>query len=258
MPAGISSSLARLRVLRGTDPAANTEISEVVPDGVQWVLRSLAVDLVQGLTQTPLPVLRILTPADAADEVQSITLGATPSGGSLKLTAVSPGWPYTGDQETAAISGVGNLSAAEIQSALRALDGLDAVTVTGSDGGPFEVTFVGAKASGRAWPLLTVTANTLTPATTVTVAETTPGKTGGALYESPGSSAAQAVSTTCRYTWGEDLSLSGQIGSGSGVRSFAPLPEIVLNPGDRIQTTTVGKGANTDYGAPLLTVVEYG
>lgn len=74
-----------------------------------------------------------------------------------------------------------------------------------------------------------------------------------------GSSAVQAVSTTCRYTWGPDLPLSAQIGATTNVRSSAPLPSgIYLPAGFKIKTATLGIGANSDYGAPSYLVIEYG
>lgn len=79
------------------------------------------------------------------------------------------------------------------------------------------------------------------------------------LWEGFGSSAAQAVSTTCRYSWAPGLTLTGQVGATTGVRSNAPLPEkLILGPGFRVQTVTIGKGANTDLAAPVLYVAEYG
>lgn len=77
------------------------------------------------------------------------------------------------------------------------------------------------------------------------------------IYESYGSTTAQAVSTTCRYTWAPGLTISGLIGATTNVHTIAPLPyELTLKPGYRITTNTIGKGANTDYGAPILYVAE--
>lgn len=77
------------------------------------------------------------------------------------------------------------------------------------------------------------------------------------FFEAFGSSAAQAVSTTCRYTWAPQLTLTGQVGATTNVHSTAPLPrDLVLGPGFRITTNTLGKGANSDYGVPVLYVVE--
>lgn len=75
------------------------------------------------------------------------------------------------------------------------------------------------------------------------------------LYESFGSSAAQGASTTCQYTWAPGHTLSGQVGTGANVHSVAPLPAgLLLGPGYRIRTSTLGIGANSDYGAPRLLV----
>lgn len=78
------------------------------------------------------------------------------------------------------------------------------------------------------------------------------------ILEIPGSSAAQAASTTCRYTWAPGLTLTGQIGVTTGVRSVAPLPsDLILAAGFRIKTATIGLGANSDYAAGSLYVIEY-
>jgi hypothetical protein len=138
------STLADIRQVNGTNPAVNTEISESVPDGKHWELAAVSIVLVQGITQTPQPLLVID-------------------------------------------------------------DGTDVI------------------------------------------------------FEMFGSSAAQAASTTCRYNWAPDLPLTGQIGTGANVHSVAPLPAgLILEPGYRIRTSTLGIGANSDYGAPSLFVVEYG
>lgn len=79
------------------------------------------------------------------------------------------------------------------------------------------------------------------------------------VFEMFGSSAAQAVSTTCRYSWGAGLPLTGQVGATTNVHSSAPLPfNLVLKEGWRIATLTIGIGANTDYGIGTLYVVEFG
>jgi hypothetical protein len=79
------------------------------------------------------------------------------------------------------------------------------------------------------------------------------------FYEGFGSSAAQAAGTTCRYTWAPDSPQTGQVGAGAGVHATAPLiANLALPPGARVRSSTLGIGANTDYGAPALYVVEYG
>lgn len=141
---GAVSSINVTKLFAGTDPAANTEILETVPEAKQWELKVVSVSLVQGLTQTPQPILVI------------------------------------------------------------------------DDGSE-------------------------------------------SIYEGFGSSNVQAVSTTTRYNWGVGLPLSAQTGATTNVHATAPLPEgLVLNAGWRIRTNTLGKGANSDYGVPMLLVVEYG
>ena len=142
LPSGQVATSALLQA-NGTNPAANTEITETVPAGKFWELISFSVALVQGITQTPQPILQLD-------------------------------------------------------------DGTDVI------------------------------------------------------FESFGSSAVQAVSTTCRYTWAPGLPLTGQVGATTNVHSTGGLPEgLILGPGYRIKTLTIGIGANSDYGAPSLLYVEY-
>jgi hypothetical protein len=79
------------------------------------------------------------------------------------------------------------------------------------------------------------------------------------LYEFPGSTTVQAISTTTRYTWAAGFAaITGQLGLTTAVRSVAALPSgLILSPGWRINTLTVGIGGNSDYGAPKITVVEF-
>lgn len=144
MTAGAPSSLSVLRKFAGTDVAANTEILETVPTGKYWEIKAVTVQLVQGATQTPQPIL-VLD------------------------------------------------------------DGTDVI------------------------------------------------------FEAFGSTTAQAVSTTCRYTWAPGHTLSGLVGATTNVHAVAPLPAgLLLGPGSRIGTSTIGIGANSNYGIPVLYVVEYG
>jgi hypothetical protein len=233
-----------LKRVAGTNPAANTEILDVVPAG--------------------------------ANEVQTIT--GTPSG-TFGLSIAGVDGPVTLAT---------NASAAAVQTYLRALYNLgpDGVSCTGGAlPTTITVTFDGFQTNSRNWPAMTVVGG----ATGLTIATTTNGTQpkswylmsvsvacvqgatqtpqpilvidDGAtvVYENFGSSAAQAVSTTCQYTWAPGLSLSAQVGATTNVHSTAPLPEgLILPPGYRISTNTLGKGANTDYGAPSYLVVELG
>lgn len=61
MGAGLLDSVkaARHRLFVGTDVAANAEFTESVPAGKKWELLAVHVVLVQGITQTPRPILVI-------------------------------------------------------------------------------------------------------------------------------------------------------------------------------------------------------
>lgn len=132
----------RIRSITGTDPAANTEISETVTAGKAWHLLSMTVSLVQGATQTPFPVLVI-------------------------------------DDGTTA------------------------------------------------------------------------------LMKILGATAAQAANTTVQYTWAQ-VGVAITTPSATALSMIAPLPiGLVLPAGYRITTVTGGIGANSNYGAPQLFVVEY-
>ncbi len=101
------------------------------------------------------------------DEIQTIAFGNTPDAGAFTLK-------YN-DEETASINW--DDDAADMQTALRALPSLGALTVSGTFAADFVITFAGLDGKFD-HPLLTVGTNTLqdTPtATTVTPSETTPG-----------------------------------------------------------------------------------
>lgn len=98
------------------------------------------------------------------NEVQTVTIGGSPTGGTFTLT-------YSG-QTTAAIAY--NASAATVKSRLEALSNIGAgnVDVTGSNGGPWTVTFKGtlqdtdvAQMTANAGSLTGGTSPSVTPAT---------------------------------------------------------------------------------------------
>lgn len=111
--------------------------------------------------------------------------------------------------------------------------------------------------SGELWWLVTVSVAlvqgiTQTPQPILVIDDGT-----NVIFQIPGSTAAQAVSTTCQYSWGADLQITGQIGATTNVNSSAPLPQsLVLPAGYRIRSNTVGIGANSNYGAPNFYVVK--
>ncbi len=118
----------------------------------------------------PIFVSMLVPRTAVTDEVQTVTVSGSPTGGTFKLSF--------GEQETATIAY--NAAAATVQTALRALAniGSTGVTVTGSAGGPYTVTFVGTLA-GENVPLILLApgSNALTGGTSPSVAavETTAG-----------------------------------------------------------------------------------
>lgn len=107
-----------------------------------------------------------VTVGSGIDEVQTIIFSGTPTSGSFKLN-------FDG-QETAAIQW--DDLAADIQTELNALSNLSDVTVTGTYGTGFIITFTGADGE-KDQPLLTYLANTLDDggAVIITITETTKG-----------------------------------------------------------------------------------
>jgi hypothetical protein len=79
------------------------------------------------------------------------------------------------------------------------------------------------------------------------------------LLESIGSTAAQAANTTVAYNWAPGMILTGLTGTGANVHANAPIPDgMLLLPGWRIRSSTVGIGANSAYQTPSFYVAELG
>lgn len=77
--------------------------------------------------------------------------------------------------------------------------------------------------------------------------------------ESTGSTSAQAVSTTCAYSWAPNMLLTGQVGSAANVHSNAPIPDSLVIPGGyHIKSSTIGIGANSQWSAIRAMVAELG
>ena len=117
--------------------------------------------------------------AGATNDVQTITVTGTPTGGTFKLSLE---FPIGNVQTTAAIAY--NASAATVQAALVALSNVGSgnVTCTGGalPGTPVVATFGGLLA-GRPVPVMTLASNAFTGGSspTATIAHTTTGSTGG-------------------------------------------------------------------------------
>lgn len=113
--------------------------------------------------------------------------------------------------------------------------------------------------TGKHWILYAVTAPlvqgaTQTPQPILIIDDGT-----NVLFESFGATGAQSASTTARYSWVPGGVLAGLVGATPDIHAVAPLPYgLVLRPGYRVRTNTLGKGANTDWGAPVLYIAELG
>lgn len=86
------------------------------------------------------------TAGSATSEVQTVTLGGSPTGGTFKLVF--------GGETTAALDY--DATAGEVETALEALTAIDAVSVSGSAGGPFTITFEGTHTGQNVqtlWPI---------------------------------------------------------------------------------------------------------
>jgi hypothetical protein len=108
-------------------------------------------------------------PFASTDEVQTVTLTNTPTGGTFTLTYDS--------QETSAIAY--NASASAVEAALEALSTIDSCSVSGSAGGPWAVTFQGSLAATDI-DLMTGDGGNLTNASpSISIVETAKGSSGG-------------------------------------------------------------------------------
>jgi len=108
---------------------------------------------------------------------------------------------------------------------------------------------------GRWWQLLSMRVSLVTDAN---VANRLVGLTfddGTTTYLEMIHTTAQAASVTRSHSWGPGLGF--QVGSASGYFSPLPTPPLILGPGHRIRTVTVGLQAGDNYAAPALYVVDY-
>lgn len=114
------------------------------------------------------PRLHYGAPVDGADEVQTITVSGSPTGGTFKLRF--------GNHVTADIAH--NADAAAIDAALEALPNIGAGGVAVTGGGPFTATF-GGNLAKKALPLMELYENSLEGDgdEDVALAEDTPGVT---------------------------------------------------------------------------------
>jgi hypothetical protein len=157
-------------------------------------------------------------PSDGTTEVQTLTIGGTPTGGTFKLA-------YEG-QITASItwSATTNTLLANIQAALRALATIGSAGITATEGslssgiGTVTLTF-GGNLAKLVVPLITVALNSLTgTAPTLAVTEATPGVTATERGAGPGALLVDVTNKTLYQNKGTALApvwtLVGTIGAG--------------------------------------------
>lgn len=136
--------------------------SKIKPQSDPAMLSPIAIRLPGGVTYSAGQVLEEVSAA-AANEVQLLTVDGTPTGGTFVL-----GYPSLngGFDVTSAIAY--NAAASAVQTALEAVLGTGNVTVTGSAGGPWTVTYASEMAA-RDVPLPTLVTNSLTGGSSPTV-----------------------------------------------------------------------------------------
>lgn len=111
--------------------------------------------------------------------------------------------------------------------------------------------------AGERWLLLAVTVAcvqgaTQTPHPRLVVDDGT-----NTLFSAHSGTAAQAASTTCQHSWVAGGAAIGPSGATTAVVAQGGLPQgLILEAGSRLQSSTAGIGANTDYGAPRATIVK--
>lgn len=103
----------------------------------------------------------------------------------------------------------------------------------------------------RSYSLTCVQGATQTPLTTLTITNAA----STVVYSYPGTSSAQNSSVTLAMKWAPYLTLSA---GGAATSATAPIDPIIFMPeGYSLVTSTAGKGANTNHGAPTIEVYEY-
>lgn len=178
------------------------------------------------------PPITALTSGGATNEVQTVTIGGTPTGGTFTLT-------FNGS----ATSGIAyNAVASAVQSALQALSSVGAgnATVGGGPGPgtPYTVTFTGTLA-GTDVPVMTGSAASLTGGTspTVTVSTTTPGVNAGTVQPLPSGWEDLGWLSTDGVAYGRDTSVSEVKSFGSADPTRADVTSDVITMGVTAQET---------------------
>jgi hypothetical protein len=148
----------------------------------------------------------------SANDVQTVTIGGVPTGGTFTLNLYGPGGAAT-------ISPAYNASTAAVQSLVQAVYGTGSVVVTGSAGTSYVLTF-GGQLANQPVPVITASTAGLTGGTpTIAVAHTTVGVTAGTwgTYASGNSDGTQNPTLILAYDIATGADGGAVFGSGATV-----------------------------------------
>lgn len=183
----------------------------------------------------------------AVNDVQTVTIGGSPTGGTFKLVLE---WPIGNQQTTAAIAY--NASASAVQSAIAALSNVGTGNVAVSGSGPYTVTFQG-KFAGQPVPVMTAGTNALTGGSSpaATIAHTTVGQTAGtfaayssAVVAAPASApSVSGASTGSAFAAGTFLCNITYVNA-QGETTPSPAAAVTLTAGQKIRLAAISSIAN--------------
>lgn len=230
-----------IKRVAGTDPAANTEVSDTVPIGANEV---------QTIAGTPSATFAL----SFAGETGPTTLTTTATAASVQtylraLSTIGPtGVSCTGGPLNTTITvtfdGVG--MSQRDQPLLAVSSGATGITIATTTAGT----------GPKAWALLAVSVQCVQGATQTPFPSLIIDDGSNVLFQSFCGTAAISAATTVQCTWAPSLPA---FGAAATTANTGPLPYgLILQPGYRLRTSTTGIGANTNYGAPSYLVCELG
>lgn len=237
----LPSSLGTIRRVTGTDPAANTELSDTVP---------AAANEVQTITGTPSGTFGLQISGEQGPATLATTATAAAVEAYLRaFQVIGPdGVTCTGGPLATTIN-------VTFGGAMTQGRNMPALAVTGATTGlTFATTTQGTQA--KTWALLAVSVQLVQGATQTPFPSLVIDDGSVTVFQAFCGTAAMNASVTSQLTWAPNLPA---LGSGASTATLGPLPDGLLLPaGYRIRTSTTGIGANTNYGAPSYLVAELG
>ena len=139
---------------------------------------------------------------------------------------------------------------------IHALLGAGAVTAVVGDDPAADTEFEVVVGAGKLYKLLAVEVELVQGATQTPLPALVIDDGTTEIWRANGAASAQNASVTATYRWAPGVPISG---GGAGTANYGPLlTGFCLSPGWRVRSVTAGKGANSNYGAPTLYVVEAG